>query len=59
MVGILGANLSYKTSNNFYIFIEPRLYFFNKNIASIENGLWGIDKLNTFNPFVLSIGLGL
>mgnify|MGYP000188637561 CR=1 FL=1 len=59
MVGIIGANFSYKISNSVYIFIEPRLYFFNKYLVSIENGIWGIDKLNKFNPFVISFGIGL
>jgi len=45
-----------KVSNNIYIFIEPRVYLFHKNIVALENGIWGIDKLN---PFVLSVGIGL
>ncbi|MCB9211101.1 MAG: hypothetical protein H6609_17175 [Ignavibacteriales bacterium] len=59
MVGIIGANFSYKLSNNIYLFIEPRLYLFQNKIVSINNGIWGIDNLNKINPFVLSIGIGL
>ena len=58
-VGILGANLSYKISNNLEIFIEPRFYLFQKSISSINNEIWGIENLNKITPFVISFGIGL
>lgn len=58
MIGIIGINISYKINNDIYLFIEPRLYYFPKKFVSINNLIWGIEKINERNPFGVTLGIG-
>ena len=55
---ILGADLSYRVSTNFILFLDSRIYFVNRNVYSLGSGFLKIDELNRTRPVVLSLGIG-
>ena len=59
IVGILGIQLLYKLNENVKFLLEPRIYFYQKDIISIGNVFFRIDELNKISPIVISFGIAI
>ena len=55
---ILGGDWAYHLSSGLKLFVESRVYFFNKNLNGMGSGLLEIGDLNNKAPLVFSLGIG-